>query len=290
MLAHKLDRADLARMAEEKDWWMSEKYDGVRAIWNGKQLLSRSGKRFHAPAWFTDKLPKQVGLDGELWAGPGQFQQTVSIVRRKRPPLEGWDRVKFMVFDILHPSCVDLPFAVRYKWYTKFVAKARGRGVRFIQAVKQTRLTSERQAVRLYRRILAAGGEGMVVRSGRSTYEAGKRSRTLLKWKPIPDMEAKVVGFVEGKGKHEGRLGAFKVELLTGERLTFNLAGQLDDALRSAYKFTVDQPLPVISRRDANGRAVPRMHSLVKLQYMSLTDRGLPRQPVYVGLRDKRDR
>ena len=61
-------------------WWLSEKLDGVRAYWDGKQFVSRLGNRFHAPAWFVAGLP-DVPLDGELWLGRKQFQRAVSIVR-----------------------------------------------------------------------------------------------------------------------------------------------------------------------------------------------------------------
>jgi DNA ligase-1 len=45
---------------------VSEKYDGVRALWDGQTLRSRAGNTIAAPAWFIAKLPKQP-LDGELW-------------------------------------------------------------------------------------------------------------------------------------------------------------------------------------------------------------------------------
>jgi len=63
-------------------WWMSEKLDGVRAYWDGKNFISRLGNLYHAPDWFVAKLPP-VPLDGELWAGRKLFQRTVSIVRRQ---------------------------------------------------------------------------------------------------------------------------------------------------------------------------------------------------------------
>jgi DNA ligase-1 len=63
-------------------WWMSEKLDGVRAFWDGKQLLSRLGNVLHAPDWFLEGLP-QAPLDGELWLARKSFQRTVSIVRRQ---------------------------------------------------------------------------------------------------------------------------------------------------------------------------------------------------------------
>ena len=48
-----------------RGWWMSEKLDGVRGYWTGEQLVSRSGKVFAVPAWFTENFPS-VPLDGEL--------------------------------------------------------------------------------------------------------------------------------------------------------------------------------------------------------------------------------
>ena len=68
--------------ADVNGWWMSEKLDGVRAYWDGKQFFSRQGNRFYAPDWFLAGLPN-MPLDGELWLGRKAFQRTVSIVRRQ---------------------------------------------------------------------------------------------------------------------------------------------------------------------------------------------------------------
>jgi len=54
------------------DYWVSEKYDGVRGYWDGQQLLTRGGERVQAPAWFTEGWPRSP-LDGELWMGRGTF-------------------------------------------------------------------------------------------------------------------------------------------------------------------------------------------------------------------------
>ena len=85
------------------DWWLSEKLDGVRAYWDGKQFLSRLGNRYHAPDWFTARFPS-VPLDGELWLGRKQFQRTVSIVRR-HDQTDLWREVSFLVFDA--PAVAD---------------------------------------------------------------------------------------------------------------------------------------------------------------------------------------
>ena len=47
-------------------WWMTEKYDGIRAIWTGSQFVSRTGKVIPVPEFFKLGLPS-FGLDGELW-------------------------------------------------------------------------------------------------------------------------------------------------------------------------------------------------------------------------------
>src|SRR3954471_11408188 len=76
---------------------MSEKLDGVRAYWDGKQFLSRQGNLYHAPAWFIEGLPA-VPLDGELWIDRKKFQRTVSIVRRQDKN-DLWNEVRFLIFD-----------------------------------------------------------------------------------------------------------------------------------------------------------------------------------------------
>src|SRR6266404_6130234 len=92
LLAESWDNA-----ADLSDWWMSEKLDGVRAYWDGRQFLSRLGNLYHAPAWFIEGFP-QVPLDGELWLDRKKFQRTVSIVRRQdKSGL--WNEVRFLVFD-----------------------------------------------------------------------------------------------------------------------------------------------------------------------------------------------
>jgi DNA ligase-1 len=48
------------------DWWMTEKYDGMRLYWNGTQFLTRQGNKVNAPDFITKQLPN-VPLDGELW-------------------------------------------------------------------------------------------------------------------------------------------------------------------------------------------------------------------------------
>ena len=79
-------------------WWISEKYDGMRGFWDGKALWTRGGKPIHAPEYFLAELPKGIALDGELWLGRGNFEDTMSTVRRQTPDPR-WRQIRFMVFD-----------------------------------------------------------------------------------------------------------------------------------------------------------------------------------------------
>lgn len=53
--------------ADPSGWFMSEKFDGIRCFWDGKQFVSRNGRIIKAPKWFAEGLPKDTKLDGELW-------------------------------------------------------------------------------------------------------------------------------------------------------------------------------------------------------------------------------
>ena len=78
---------------------VSEKLDGVRAVWDGSALRFRSGKEINAPRWFVAALPKQP-LDGELWLGRGSFDRLSGIVRREMPDESDWREVRYMIFEL----------------------------------------------------------------------------------------------------------------------------------------------------------------------------------------------
>ena len=77
-------------------WLMSEKLDGVRAYWDGKKLLSRSGKEFATPTWFTKDFPP-FAIDGELWSKRGDFENISSITSVKKPH-DGWKDITYNIF------------------------------------------------------------------------------------------------------------------------------------------------------------------------------------------------
>ena len=234
---------------------MSEKLDGVRAYWDGKQFLSRQGNLFHAPDWFIEGLP-DVPLDGELWIDRKKFQHTVSIVRRQ-DKCDLWSEVRFLVFDA--PGIGDA-FEHRVA-FIKETLGSRKKPLKFAQS-HEHQLCKDLDCLRAeLARVEALGGEGLMLRQPQSKYEAG-RSGTLLKVKRFHDAEAVVTAHQGGLGKHKGRLGALVVKLPSG--VTFSVGTGFSDRERSAP---------------------PPIGATITFRYQELSDGGVPRFPSYVGVR-----
>ncbi|MBT2332937.1 DNA ligase [Variovorax paradoxus] len=206
------------------DYWVSEKYDGVRGYWDGSRLWTRGGEPVMAPAWFTAPLPKQP-LDGELWAGRGQFAHAVSTVRSQTPSDTAWHEMRFMVFDL---PAQGGDFTARLAALRKLLPIT---GAPWVVPVPQERATTHSELQALLDKTVKMGGEGLMLHRGGSLYRA-ERNNDLLKVKAHEDAEARVVGHVSGKGRHSGRLGALLVETPEGKR--FKLGTGLTDAERES--------------------------------------------------------
>jgi len=214
---------DASDDVDPRGYLVSEKYDGVRALWDGRALRFRSGLAVAAPPWFTAQLPAQP-LDGELWLDRGRFETVSAIVRRHEPRDAEWRSLRYMLFEL-----PDAPgdFAARAAALQRLVAASR---IDSLVAVEQTTVP-DRGALRArLDEVVRAGGEGLMLHRADAAYESG-RSDTLLKLKPIHDADAIVIGHIGGRGKHAGRLGALWVRNAQGMR--FALGSGLTDAQRA---------------------------------------------------------
>jgi len=234
-------------------WWMSEKYDGLRGYWDGRQLWSRQGNIIHAPDYFLAELPRDIPLDGELWIGHGKFEETISIVRSETPD-DRWKRVHFMVFDA--PQAKGT-----FEQRMQFLRGTFPRDNRFVRVVVQERCQGAAQLLAERDRVVRLGGEGLMLRQPESYYEAG-RSPTLLKVKPYDDAEATVIAHEPGKGKFAGKLGAIRVQTDDGRQ--FSIGSGFTDAQR-------ESPPPV--------------GTVITYRFRGLTAKGLPRFPSYLRVR-----
>ncbi|WP_233843491.1 DNA ligase [Dyella sp. 2HG41-7] len=238
------------------DYWVSEKYDGVRGYWDGEALRTRSGNVIHAPAWFTAKFPK-TALDGELWVARGEFEQASSTVRQQPADDEAWRHIHYMVFDAPGQSGA---FDRRIPALQRLIAQI---DRPWVQAVEQFKVADEAALQRKLDEIVQGDGEGLVLHRGASLYHAG-RNDDLLKFKPFDDAEARVVAYMPGKGKYEGMMGALLVERTDGTRF------------RIGTGFSDDQ------RRDP-----PPVGSTVTYRYQGMTSGGKPRFARFMRIRDE---
>lgn len=245
----------LGKNIDVTKYLVSEKYDGVRAIWDGKVLKFRSGRVVNAPAWFIAKLPPE-SLDGELWLARERFEVLSGIVRKAEPLDAEWRQIRYMVFEL--PGGAG-SFAERALRIQKIVEQAQ-----FSQlvAVTQTPIASRAALQQQFDEIVRNGAEGLMLHLASAPYITG-RSDVLLKLKPLLDTEATVIEHVPGRGKYQGMMGALRVEMLDGRR--FNIGTGFTDSVRK-------NPPPV--------------GTVITYTYPSLTKTGLPRFASYLRVRE----
>lgn len=227
---------------DPKAYLISEKFDGVRALWDGEALKFRSGRTIAAPAWFLAELPRQP-LDGELWMGRRSFDPLSATVRRTEPVDAEWRRVSYRAFEL---PAGEGDFERRA---AKLATLAGG----VVMPVEQWRLRTNAELQAKLKQVVDAGGEGLMLHRADAPLASG-RSDLLLKLKPQVDAEAVVVGHEPGKGRLADQLGALEVR--TPEGIRFKLGTGFSEA----------------QRRDP-----PAIGSTVTYRYRDLTPSGKPR-------------
>ncbi len=233
---------------------VSEKYDGVRAVWDGTTLRFRSGREVAAPAWFVARLPT-TPLDGELWLARGKFDELSGIVRKAQPVDDEWRRVSYLIFEL--PGAPGT-FAERYARITGLVRETAWPP---LQAVEQVRLPSRRALDAKLAAVVKNSGEGLMLHLADAPYVTG-RSDVLLKMKRLHDTEGVVVAHLPGKGKYSGMMGALQIEMPDGRR--FKLGTGFTDALRK------NPPPPgstvTYTYRDFTSSGLPRFASFLRVR------------------------
>jgi DNA ligase-1 len=236
-------------------YWISEKLDGVRAQWDGKQLYFRSGRVVPAPAWFLAGLSAQP-LDGELWIARNRFEQLSGIVRRQIPLDADWRLVQYRVLELPHAPG---SFTERIARLREIIA---GTHTPWLKMVEQFHVADQAALQQTLNRVVAAGGEGLMLHRADAPYLTGRQD-VLLKLKPWQDTEATVIGYTPGTGKYRDMTGALRVQLPDGKQ--FSIGSGLSDALRH-------QP-PAIGTR-------------ITFRYQALTRDGTPRFARYLRVRE----
>lgn len=229
-----------------RQYWVSEKLDGVRAYWDGKQLISRGGNIIQAPAWFTADFPPRP-LDGELWLARQQFAQILSTVSKQQPVNSEWQQLAYYIFEL--PQA-EGTFTERIRMMQLLVQQQNSP---YLQVVPQFRVADRATLLATLTQLEQAGAEGLMLHHQDAHYKTG-RSADLLKLKTYQDAEATVIGYRPGRGKYQGMVGALIVR--TPEGLEFAIGSGLTDALR---------------------QTPPAIGSEITYRYNGYTSKGIPR-------------
>ena len=264
---------ELLRLSEFKDqnvsgWLASEKLDGVRAYWDGENLLSRQGKRLNAPQSFTKNFPK-FALDGELYAKELKFEEIQASVMDKLPDEKAWSRLKFHIFDVPEASGGLL---TRLEILAKFLKNEPNQNLIII---KQIKMRDNAQFLKFAEEIIAKGGEGAVVREPNAPYER-KRSKNALKFKKFKDAECEVIAVNKGSGKYANFAGSLTCKAL-GSKGDKEKAGEP----KEGTIFKIGSGLSDKNRQDP-----PKIGSIITYKFQNLTTNGKPRFPIFLRVRE----
>ena len=230
-----------------RGWVMSEKLDGVRGIWDGIRMLSRADNEFAVPDWFLNTLPP-FALDGELWAGRGEFQYATSIVRKKEPQPE-WTDIVYMVFDSpeIKGKFIDRLTEIKL-WFAQHPT-------RFVNVVTHSVCKGEEHLMEELAKVEKLGGEGLMIRDPNAPYIDG-RTDLLLKVKSQQEGRGLIIEHQYGEGRNEFRVGSLLVENEKGVRFSVG-----------------------IGLSDEDRENPPQVGTFITFRYQGLTKLGVPRFP-----------
>jgi DNA ligase-1 len=233
-------------------WLMSEKLDGIRGYWDGKQLLTKNGNTIHVPKWFTKNFPP-FALDGELWSKRDNFEFIQATVLDQTASKD-WDKITYNIFEV--PKS-DGNFTARLSKAKAWFASNSNSHVKIIP---QTVCKSEDHLQKYLDKIVSLKGEGIIVKDPTKPYHTG-RSPHILKVKETYDMEGRIIGH---NLRADGTLKSLVVQLENG--VQFNLGGGFSDEQRKNY---------------------PNLDQIVTFKYYGFTKYGKPKFASFQRIREK---
>lgn len=254
------------------------KLDGVRclAYWDGDsvKLMSRGGKQWNCCQHIIDELegilPKGTVVDGELYIHGSTFQEITKLVKKLRPESVN---VKYHVYDIPRVDGKDVG-----EWRDRAMLLENEFNAPYpyedheesVVVVSSHIARNEGDVYRIQSAFLEEGYEGAIVREADGEYKFGYRSNKLLKVKNFMDEEYKIVGFTTGVGRFDGCI-VWMCETEDGHEFKVVPQGTMEE------------------RQEAYQNADKNVGKLLKVKYFELTDDGIPRFPVGLGIRLSED-
>ncbi|MDZ7820133.1 MAG: DNA ligase [Aliarcobacter sp.] len=202
---------------EIKDWLMSEKLDGIRAYWDGKDLYTKNGNKIYAPIWFTKDFPN-FELDGELWTKRDDFENIQNIVLDQNPSSK-WKEITYNIFEV--PNAKG-NFEERLSKIKNYLNQKPNT---YIKIIPQIKCKNQEHLEKYLQELIDKKAEGLIIKNPNINYFSG-RSDEILKVKKFEDMEGKVIRL----NYKDNKFKSLKLKLENG--VVFNLGGGFSDKER----------------------------------------------------------
>ena len=235
---------------------LEPKLDGVRvlAVVQGLNvsLFSRNGKEFaNFPEIELDIMKHRAAFQRNLGSG-GRFVLDGEVVGEsfqklmKQAHRKSDAETAGMVYNIF--DIIPLDDFQRGHWnaqqYKRFEILDQARGIlpegnslRIVSGLEVDLDSAEGHDImhRYAQDCVAEGFEGIMIKDVGAPYVC-KRADYWMKWKPTISVDLNIVGFEEGTGRNENRLGAIICEGVDNDRrIRVNVGSGFSDALRDEY-------------------------------------------------------
>ena len=271
---------------KDKDYYIQEKLDGNRCIayydYDEEKwcFQSRSGKPLKVDFdmswvddWYVEHYPSsQVEypvFDGEIMtlehAGSRDFNRTSGAINGKYTDKSG---LHYFIYDII---ATKLTYRQR-KEILDTISNSRP-DCHILPVLDYVHVYPNHdyncQLDVWLDKIVDKGGEGLILRDPDATYQLGKRSDALLKYKKTQTMDLRIIDWNEGKGKYEGAIGSFVCET-DDHSIVVNVAGMDDDTRWSDPNTWIGKIIEVayfdVSVSSATGQKSLRFPRMKKLR------------------------
>lgn len=246
------------------------KLDGTRMLYDNESGWSRGNKDYieECIAHFKNTNPMNIELDGELMLNQDTFtfQETISAIKRFQVGLS--DQLEYHVYDLINLNDSNQPFKDRYRLLTQYVSEVQSEGITNIKLVETTVVNNEYEFQAAHDHWVSLGYEGAMIRNMDGQYKINHRSYDLQKYKAFFDSEYTIIGAKDGTGRDAGCVTWICLDEPSGETFDCTPKGTLE--MKSDWWN---------NRESYYGKKLT-------VRYPNLTDRGIPRFPVGVAIRD----
>ena len=277
---------------DDDAWSFEIKWDGWRATilmtGDGCEIRSRSGRELTATFPRLADLRRgfdcqEAVLDGEICVLDPAGRSVFHDLQASNGP------VTFVVFDLLYLDgrWIDgLPYEERRSLLRAIVVPG---------ALDQLLLSDDvpGSGRALFDAVAASGGEGVIAKRRRSTYQSGARTDDWRKIKVRHELDGVICGYMPGDGGRRSTFGA----LIVGERREGALhyigrvgSGFTDHGVRDLRRRLdrlVDPDCPFAQvPPDTKGAVWVRPVLECRVAYAEISPDGVMRAPVFIGLAD----